>query len=303
MAVDTELRQLIRDVLCGGSHFLSGLHRSTPSLPDLVAAVVQWGSATGRSLSDIVRAVEPCVRQTVLMNLIPARAVDRQYHGSLDDALDEHLAVLGITLTLDERVVLRSLCINVRKYLGLSASRARAISMTVATLRGQSRLYSQVLSRQGGRCHWCGVNLELSSVLQTLDHVAPKHLGNDLPDGSNWALSCQSCNSGKSDTLAWAATAEAHDFMSRSAFAKTHTIGLAQRWSVLARLAECDSCGARTTAEELWVYRRVRTGLPIPGNCSATCVKCAGSRKRDLLNVDWADQETERAKVAPIVLD
>jgi hypothetical protein len=87
--------------------------------------------------------------------------------------------------------------------------------MGVAQLRGQPVLYDLILTRQNGRCNWCGVELS-PPVRETLDHVAPKHYGDDLPDASNWALTRDSCNFGKADTLAWAASAEAHDFLSRS---------------------------------------------------------------------------------------
>jgi hypothetical protein len=167
--------------------------------------------------------------------------------------------------------------------------------MGVARLRGQPILYDMIFKRQSGRCIWCGVDLRSPEVRETLDHVAPKHYGDDLPDGSNWALTCESCNSGKADTLAWAACAEAHDFLSRNSFGRPDRIGLPQRWCVFARVKKCDECGESPKKRDLWVYRKIPTGLPIPANCSATCPQCAVARGREILAVDWAPNEIGRA--------
>jgi hypothetical protein len=134
-------------------------------------------------------------------------------------------------------------------------------------------------------------------VKETLEHVSPKHIGNDLADGTNWALACLSCNHGKGDALAWSAVPWAHDSLSRTEFANGDEIGQRHRWVILRRSSRCE-CGATPGSMELWVYKRVRTGLPIPSNCGATCEGCAASRARDILRVRWCPEESLRRQAA-----
>jgi hypothetical protein len=294
MSTDT-FEGLARDILCGGSRFLEGVHRSSESPAAFVSAVVEWARATKRGgLGEILAVVEPCIRQSILMTLVPAKAVHPSYRGSIDNAIDEHLAVLGLDLPPRERGVLRNLCISVRKYHGLDSVQARNRTMSLGQLRALGGQYRKLLAEQKGRCIWCGVELGLQGVKQTLEHVAPKHIGNDQPDGSNWALACTSCNIGKSDALAWSTRPEAHDFLDRLAFERTEQIGLAQRWAVLMRERRCDKC-RRTPAEcELWPYKRIATGLAIPANCSATCISCMTTGSREPLAPAWHPEESLR---------
>ncbi len=291
------LEGLVQDILCGGSYFLEGVHRSSPSPADFVSAVVDWARAVRRrGLEEILAVVEPCVRQSVLMTLVPRKAIDPNYQGSIDRAIDEHLVALGLTIPRAQRSVLLKLCVSVRKYHGLTSVEARNKTMSLAQLRGMGLHYTRLLDRQGGRCIWCGVHFDDLSVKQTLEHFAPKHLGDDLPDASNWAIACTSCNRGKADSLAWAARAEAHDFLDRLAFQRCDEIGLAQRWTILMRERRCDSCGKGPRDVELWAYLRVPTGLSIPANCSACCLKCASSGAKLLINPTWDPNEAGRGR-------
>src|SRR5206468_10392736 len=107
-----------------------------------------------------------------------------------------------------------------------------------------------------GRCVWCGVSLSDSAVRETLEHIAPKHMGDDMQDASNWAISCDSCNAGKGDSLAWAASAWAHDYVTRGS--REGVLTRQHRWAVLMRSKECSFCRARPENAELWVFRRIR---------------------------------------------
>jgi hypothetical protein len=230
------------------------------------------------------------------MSLIPAQAFDPTYTGSIDKAIQDHLNQIGINISDEERRVIRDICINVNRLRGLSKSAARRRTAGLAELRGDPRLYNAILKRQNGRCLWCGVDLSSSDVEQSLEHVAPKHLGDDPPDGKNWGIACTSCNSGKAESLAWSARPEAHDYISRLDFSDINEIGLAQRWAVLMRSSHCSKCGATSKDAELWIFRRIPTGLPIPVNCSVTCLACATSHHLEILLPKWQPRESKRGK-------
>lgn len=97
IAKPNHLSKLILDILTGGSHQLSGVHNSSTSVHSLVASVTQWGDSLGRQLEDITAVLEPCLRQSILMSLLPSRAFDPTYVGPIDDVIEEHLAALGVT--------------------------------------------------------------------------------------------------------------------------------------------------------------------------------------------------------------
>jgi len=288
------LGELIDDILCGGPQFLEGIHKSSSDSTKLVTAVVQWAQLLNRTLGEVVAGIEPCVRQSILMSLIPAKAIDPSYVGSTDRAITEHLAAIGLDLGSAQIKVLRDLCLNARRMHGLDARQAKNISATIAHLKGMPGQYETLNARQNGRCRWCGVELRGKNTAETLDHVVPKHLGNDLADGSNWALSCFTCNMGKGDSLAWAARQSAHDYMTRIGFGELAKLDREHRWAVLMRGRECDECTAGVTEAELWVYRRVSTGLPIPANCSVTCLRCGTRRGLEILEPAWAPGEEGR---------
>lgn len=291
-----QLSDIISDILCGGDHFISGVHKSSSSLPSLLAAVVKWGELLSRDLDEIVAGFEPSIRQSVLMSLIPAQAFDSTYTGSIDKAIQDHLNQLGLNINDEERRVIRDICINVNKLKGLNAPAARRRTASLAELRGDIKLYNAILKRQNGRCLWCGVDLSSPDVEQSLEHVSPKHLGDDPPDGKNWGIACTSCNNGKAESLAWSARPEAHDYISRLAFSEINEIGLPQRWAVLMRSPRCSRCGATSKDTELWVFRRIPTGLPIPVNCSVTCLACAASHRLEILLPKWHPRESRRGK-------
>jgi hypothetical protein len=291
-----KLERLIQSILCEGEHFLDGIHKPSNGFVELVDAVIDWARTMGREPSEIVSGVEPSVRQSILMTLLPAKALTPTFQGSYDLAISEHLGNLGISGSADAISVLRNVVINIRKLQGLSKDGARSMSASLATLRADTALYSTVYQRQGGRCVWCGIALSDKAVTVTLEHITPKHLGDDPPNGANWGLACLSCNEGKGDSFAWSANTLAHDSIERIDAVASDEITLRRRWIVLRRSASCSVCGSKTKTEELWAYKRISTGLTIPANCAVACRKCAALRKLLVLRVPWTRKEAARAQ-------
>ena len=288
------LDELIADLLYGRDFFLDGVHSRSPSLPNLLTAITHWGRLFGRDLDEIVSSVEPALRQSILMSLIPCRVFDRSYTGTYDAAIEEHLAALGVSVSAERRETLRNLCINLKRVEGLTSTEARRKSQGIADIKANQPLYRRLSARQSDRCLWCGVVLLSGTVCETLDHVVPKHLGDDLPDGSNWALACASCNEGKGNTFAWSATSGAHDFVERNDVSNPRYVSLSHRWVALRRSPQCSLCGVPPTKAELWVFRRVPTGLAIPTNCAVTCQRCGQDHTLQVLRVRWAEKESQR---------
>lgn len=289
-----EFHRLVESIFSRDSPLLEGLRVTSPT-SSLLSAIVAWSGALDRELEEVVGAVEPCLRQSVLMSLLPAKAFDPSYADSYDKAIKEHLAALRVPETPELVARLRTLCINVIRLRGLSRDEARRQSMSMKALRADPDKHNEILSRQSERCYWCGVSLTATGVRQSLDHLVPKHLGDDPSDGSNWAITCTACNSGKEDVFVWAASAAAFDYVDRNDFGEVDLIGLKPRWCVLARDRVCRFCKHGPNKVELWAYRRVRTGLAIPSNCSTACSPCGRVRAVDFLRPRWPELESERA--------
>jgi hypothetical protein len=293
--MSSELHRLVERLLNGSPQFLGEIQASSGSLPELLAAIQQWSHALSRDFSDVIRVFEPSFRQSVLMSLLPARALHPSYGGSYDAAIEEHLAALGLKLDAKCIAQLRNLIINLRRLQGLDARSARNLSASLPTVKATTH-YARIRKAQGNRCCWCGVDLDSPGVGESLEHLVPKHLGDDPADGSNWALACTTCNSGKGDALAWSATQWAHDYVRRNQLADPDVLEREHRWVVLRRAERCDTCRVGPQSAELFVYRRVRSGLPIPANCSVTCKDCGVRLGREILRVAWADIEGDRAR-------
>lgn len=294
----SHLSLLITDILCGGDHIISGVQKRSASLQSLFAGITEWGYALDRQLEEITAVVEPCIRQSILMSLLPKEAFDPNYTGSYDDAISNHLSSLGLSLGANEIRVLRDVIINASALRGLNSTQARNQVSTMADLRGRPSLYREVMQRQNGRCIWCGVLFGTLGVHESLEHVSPKHLGGDAGDGSNWGISCISCNSGKADSLAWAAQPEAHDYVRRTQFDAVDFISLQHRWAVLMRSPHCAFCQKSSLESELVVYKRIPTGLPIPSHCDTACTACAAAQTIEVIAPLWNPKEMARAAVS-----
>lgn len=287
----TALQSIINDLLFSEIYFLDGIQRGFP-YHTMIEAASQWGERFERALEETMSIVEPCLRQSIFMTLLPAAAFDDRDPRPYVDIIAEHLANIGVSLTDDQTAILVTTCVNINKLKGLSSRVARNRCNTIADVRSDAILFDQIVNRQGRRCVWCGISLFDPTVRMTLEHVVPKHIGDDVPDASNWAIACQCCNFGKSDALAWSSRPEAHDFMSRKAFGRPEEITPAHRWAVLRRSRECRKCKKTAIDVELGVTKVIKTGLPIPSNCHVVCVNCAEKEQVNLLKVAWDDEET-----------
>ncbi|MCM5571084.1 hypothetical protein M6I34_11260 [Burkholderiaceae bacterium FT117] len=229
-----------------------------------------------------------------MFTLIPEKALHAPANVSYDALIDEHLGELGIQISSESKAELRNLIINIAKLRGLTATAARAQVAKIGTLKSDYPLYTKVMGRQGGRCIWCGALFSDPNVEESLEHMLPKHIGDDPPEAKNWAIACLSCNAGKRDLLSWATSQFAFDFFERNDFQAVGQIGLTHRWIVLCRDGKCDGCGVSPSYAELFVYKRVRTGLSIPANCSTMCQACIRERMVAPLSVDWSPREKGR---------
>lgn len=288
------LDELVADILTNETHFLDGLHRRSSSFAALVAAVIDWSRKLGRPVDSLAAGIEPSFRQSILFSLIPIKALDPASGESYEALVDEHLGNLGISVPHDQKRNLIDLLININKLKGMTSGQARAQTARLGNLKLDLALYEKVLNRQGYRCVWCGVKLDNPAVVESLEHMLPKHLGDDLPEALNWAIACSSCNSGKQDSVVWSTTAYAFDFFERNDFQDLEKVSLKHRWTVLCRDGKCDDCGIRARDSELFVYKRINTGLAIPTNCSTTCLPCSVNMGINPLAVDWLANEVGR---------
>src|SRR5438093_795133 len=134
MPANQALLNLLDAILSGGEEFLAGIHKASVSPADLLSAIVSWGELLNRNLGEILGGIEPCIRQSILMSLIPARAIDPSYRGSLDKVITEHAEALGIRLSEAHVKCLRDVCININRLRGLNRRQARVMSKSIGDL-------------------------------------------------------------------------------------------------------------------------------------------------------------------------
>lgn len=284
----------MQDVLRMDSHFLQGLQSGEDDLTALLYELSEHAGNLGMSAVKCKQLLAANLRQTLLMTLVPAGAFDASFSGSIDRAVSDHLATLGVTLSASQRQQLRDICINIRRLRHLSGTAARRASKSLGDLRAMPSTFTRIMSEQNQRCIWCGVLLASPNVKMSLEHMAPKHIGDDPNDGRNWAVACTTCNSGKGDLLSWASSPFANGYLRAKHFVNPRVVCIENRWIVLARDGRCDTCQQGPKSVELGIYRQISSGLPIPQHCAATCASCAATNGKEILTVDWDSQESAR---------
>ena len=271
-----DLANFIDSILVHDEYLLGGVHHS--ELNDLTTWLqvgTEWSRIFGRRIHDVLSVMEPCLRQSVFFTLIPHEALEGSFTGSFDTAINKHLVQLGLTLTEEQKVKIRTIIVNLRALSGLDSKAARRKSSGIAELKAQHDLYEKISNRQKKRCYFCGFKFDSMGVGETLDHIAPKHLGDDPSDGSNWVIACPECNAGKGDAFSWATNEYSFDYIQR----KDIEVGINQvtrhhRWIALARDKKCLYCELQPKDIQLHIHKIISTGLPIPSNLKTVCENC-----------------------------
>ena len=289
-----EISEVIQD-LFQGQYFLQHVQKPVDRVHLLIKEISAFEKRLSLPEANCIHAISCLLRQSILMSLLPASAFDTSYSGSIDRAIKDHLDNLEITVEASLIVRLRDICININKLRNLTSSQARSQSKSLSDIRAQPAIYASIMSRQNSRCVWCGVQLSSGDVKMSLEHMAPKHIGDDMPDTSNWAIACTTCNSGKGETLSWSTSPFATGYLRAKHFVDPSFICGETRWAILARDTECDTCKQNPTDVELGIYRKISTGLPIPQFCAATCANCALAEGKEILSVKWDNLESTRS--------
>lgn len=295
MAERNLLDHTLETTLLGGDRLLQGTQpRASSDIHTIGELVSAWAQATRRPISECLLQFETMIRSEMVMSLLPGKALDGSYAGSIESAIDEHVAEMGVALSRSAVGVLESICINVNKFRGLTGKAVRAQSMSIGRLKIDVGSYQNVRRLQCDRCYWCGVELSGVSVIETLDHLVPKHLGDDPPSQQNWVIACRSCNLGKDDAMTWATHDHVSGFLRHAELQDSASISLAARWVVLGRDRKCSRCQTSPCGSELRVRRRLPTGLSIPPLCESVCLTCCVAD--DVLpKVLWDAKEAGRA--------
>lgn len=291
------LSELIEDTLSSGDSFLYGIQTSGTDVTKIAQALIRWCDVTNDGPKTLLKIVEPCLRQSIVMALLPSKGLDITYTGSIEAEVRNHLQHLNIQISDSSVLVLRDICVHARSLFGLTSGQARRRVSSMATLRGDQNLYNTIINRQGGRCVWCGVVLNNSDVQESLEHMAPKHIGGDSSE--NWGIACVTCNNGKGAVLAWSTTPAAHGMLGRKELESPYQIAKSVRWVVLVRDGACISCQKTAVDVELWAAIRVPTGVPIPALCFTTCSVCAGTNQYVVPSVQWESREVGRTASQP----
>ena len=276
------LDQTLQDILRTDIHILQGLQTGDDDLSSLLHELADHRGNLRLSAFRCNQFLAANLRQTLLMAIVPANAFDSGFTGSIDRAISEHLVELGVTLSVENRQQLRDICINIRKVRHLTGKQARRVSKSLSDLRANPSDYTRIMTAQNDRCIWCGVVLVSSAVKMSLEHMAPKHVGDDPADGKNLAIACTTCNSGKGELLSWASSPFASGFLRAMHFRDPNMICIENRWIVLALDRRCESCRKGPLDVELGVCREIQSGLPIPQHCTTTCANCATTLRKDV---------------------
>lgn len=140
-------------------------------------------------------------------------------------------------------------------------------------IRAMPRTYQGLYSKQAGRCSLCG--LELRGTIESLDHVVPFRLIGDVPDGSNWEILCEACNSSKGFLMSSLQALQAHNWVYSTEFGKFPLeVPLPEtRFLVLAQAGRCTVPGCTITPRSgpLFIQKLRDSGLAIADNLIVRC--------------------------------
>lgn len=83
----------------------------------------------------------------------------------------------------------------------------RVKSIAGMSARRRRRVVAVLLKRDGGKCHYCGVEMtpnggERIDTTMTREHVLPRCFGG-TNEQTNLVLACNQCNNDRGDTIDW----------------------------------------------------------------------------------------------------
>lgn len=208
----------------------------------------------------------------LVFGLLPRSAVIRaSYDVPVKPLLKSHLENFGVAPCRDLLDVLKSVA---DQYYRTTPGLNRPRKFGIADLKAiDFRRYRELLSRQEGRCVYCGLMFN-GNEEETLDHVIPWRLVGDVGDGTNWQIICRECNVGKSSFLSSLQTIESLNWIyDMSLEGVSFDVSLRTRFALLVQQPRCSESGCTHTpkSERLYVIPRLKDALPVVDHHHVVC--------------------------------
>ena len=210
----------------------------------------------------------------LVFGLMPKAAyIARRPDRPIKPLITTHLQAVGVVpdpLLLD---VLKSVCDQFWESRKDQTGRYMKRKYGMRDIRAMPRAYQALLTKQAGRCSLCG--LELRGTVESLDHVVPFRLIGDIPDGSNWEILCEACNSSKGNFMSSLQALQAHNWIYGTEFGRfpLDVPSPETRFLVLAQAGRCTVAGCTVIPRTGQLFiRKVRdSGLAIADNLVVRC--------------------------------
>lgn len=233
------------------------------------------GNRFAEQVSDDTRVVDEISRLRIVplvFGLLPRPALLRpRYDIPVKPLIIKHLNALDVPA--DGRLVdvLKCVADQYRRTLpGPERPRKWGIADAKAS---DMRVYRNLISRQCGRCVYCGAGFS-GSVDESLDHVVPWRLVGDIGSGSNWQILCRDCNMGKSSFLSCAQSQESFNWIySDDEKLSFDQPNLRTRFSALAQQGLCSElgCTENSRTSRLHVVPRIKDALSVVDHLKVIC--------------------------------
>jgi 5-methylcytosine-specific restriction endonuclease McrA len=216
-----------------------------------------------------ISEIEKLQMVPLVFGLMPGDAFERLATGQpIKPSIQRQLKHLATDAELVE--IVHRLCVQYYASRKNSGGRRSTPKYGVGDVRAIPSAWRQLTTAQNHRCALCGILLK--SVNVTLDHIVPFRLIGDVPDGSNWALLCQDCNSAKGNFVSALQSVHSQNWIYSAPQIPTTTPHVESRYVALVLNRECEApgCHATATTSELRVVPR-GLGLPIVDNLTVLC--------------------------------
>jgi hypothetical protein len=214
----------------------------------------------------------------LVFGLMPGAALRRRRSGEfpVKPLIRDHLQGLGVPADEVLIDVLKSVTDQyVDTVVDPATGRRAKRKMRIGDLKAAHfGLYGELLRQQNRRCALCGIQFG-GACEPTLDHVVPFRLIGDVPDGANYQLMCNDCNSAKGSFLSSLQSAHAWNWVYEGRDTPPVDRPSGQtRFVVLSRQATCSvaGCGASRVGSQLFVVPANSTGLAVADHLTVRCV-------------------------------